>query len=70
MRYQNDDEMDVSWALMKVRPDYREILYLYYVEEYRVKEIAGILDKNPNTVKVMLKRGREMLKSIYGGDGR
>ena len=68
--YQNDDEMDVSWALMKVRPDYREILYLYYVEEYRVKEIAGILDKNPNTVKVMLKRGREMLKSIYGGDGR
>ena len=66
--YSTDDKTDISWALMKLRPDYREILYLYYVEEYRIKEIAEILGKKPNTVKVTLKRGRDMLKSIYGGD--
>lgn len=66
--YRSDDAYDISWALMKVKPDYREILYLHYCERYQVKEIADILGRNANTVKVMLKRGREMLKSIYGGD--
>ena len=64
----NNDDYDISWALMKVKPDYREILYLHYCERYQVKEIASILGRNSNTVKVMLKRGREMLKSVYGGE--
>ena len=66
--YRSEDEMDVSWALMRVKQDYREILYLHYCQKYKISEIAEILGKNPNTVKVMLKRGREMLKSIYGGE--
>lgn len=66
--YRSEDKLDISWALMKLAPDYREILYLHYCERYKVKEIAEILGKNPNTVKVMLKRGREKLKSIYGGE--
>lgn len=66
--YRTDDAYDISWALMKLKPGYREILYLYYAEKYKVKEIADILGKNPNTVKVMLKRGRDMLKTIYGGE--
>ena len=65
----SDDFRDISWALMRLEPEYREVLYLYYVEQYRVKEIAGILEKNPNTVKTMLSRGRKKLKKIYGGDG-
>ena len=59
---------DMSWALMKTPEKYREVLYLHYCEQYKVEEIAGILKKNPNTVKSLLKRGRELLKSIYGGD--
>ena len=66
----SDDFRDISWALMRLEPEYREVLYLYYVEQYKVKEIAGILDKNPNTVKTMLSRGRKKLKKIYGGDDR
>ncbi len=65
----DNDSMDMSWALMKTPPKYREVLYLYYCEEYRVKEIAEILDKKENTVKSLLKRGREILKTVYGGDG-
>lgn len=66
----SDDFRDISWALMRLEPEYREVLYLYYVEQYKVKEIAGILDKNPNTVKTILSRGRKKLKKIYGGDDR
>lgn len=66
--FSSEDAYDISWALMKVKPDYREILYLHYCERYQIKEIAGILGRNANTVKVMLMRGREMLKSVYGGE--
>ena len=62
------DRSDMSWALFKTPVKYREVLYLHYCEQYKVDEIAGILKKNPNTVKSLLKRGRELLKSFYGGD--
>lgn len=62
------DSRDVSWALMKTPSKYRDVLYLHYCEQYKVAEISQILDLNVNTVKSLLKRGREILKSIYGGD--
>ena len=63
-----DDSADISWALMRTPQKYREVLYLYYCEQYKVSEIAAILKVNENTVKTRLKRGRVILKSIYGGD--
>ena len=65
-----EDDADLSWALMSLEPDYREVVYLYYVERMKVNEIAEVLEMNPNTVKSILHRGREKLKKIYGGDGR
>ncbi len=59
---------DISWALLELEEKYRNVLYLYYCEQYKVSEIADILNKNPNTIKTMLMRGREKLKKIYGGD--
>lgn len=64
----DNDSVDMSWALMKTPPKYREVLYLYYCEEYKVKEISEILGKKENTIKSLLKRGREILKTVYGGD--
>ena len=64
----SDDHSDVTWALMRLEPKYRDVLYLYYCERYKVDEIADILGSKPNTVKSLLKRGREKLKEIYGGE--
>jgi len=64
----SDDVSDITWALMELEEKYRDVLYLYYCERYKVDEIAAILDSKPNTVKSLLKRGREKLKTIYGGD--
>ncbi|MBQ3329846.1 MAG: sigma-70 family RNA polymerase sigma factor [Ruminococcus sp.] len=63
-----ENESDVSWALMRLEPKYREVLYLHYCEQYKVNEIADILGKSPNTVKTLLRRGRDKLKKMYGGD--
>ena len=64
----SEDSGDMSWALLKTPQKYREVLYLHYCEQYTVSEIAIILKTNENTVKTRLKRGREKLKSIYGGE--
>ena len=44
--------------------NYRIIIYLYYFEEYNIREIAEILGKNENTVKSSLQRARKKLKRI------
>ena len=65
-----EDERDLSWALMAMPDDYREVLYLHYIEGYKIAEIAEILDSNRNTVKSKLRRGRELLKKGYGGEDK
>lgn len=64
----SDDAADISQAILRLEPKYREVLYLYYGEGYNTEEIARILNRNPATVRTMLRRGREKLKRIYGGD--
>ena len=53
---------------MRLSAKYREVLYLYYEEGYKVKEIAQILDTKEGTVMSLLKRGRDKLRQNYGGD--
>ena len=64
----SDDEGDLSWALMQLNGKYREVLYLYYEEGYKVREIAEILGTKEGTVSSLLKRGRDKLKKMIGGD--
>lgn len=63
-----EDISDMSWALTRLSPKYREVLYLYYFEDYKVDEIAEILGSKSGTVKSLLSRGRQKLKELYGGD--
>lgn len=44
---------------------YRVVLVLYYVEGFKMKEIAELLDIKENTVKTRLKRGKASLKREY-----
>ncbi len=52
----------VQKALNKLPEKYRLVLYLYYFEDLKYKEIAEDLELPINTVKTHLKRGKEMLK--------
>lgn len=44
---------------------YRIILILYYVEGFKIREIAQILELEENTVKTRLSRGRKQLGREY-----
>jgi RNA polymerase sigma-70 factor (ECF subfamily) len=47
---------------MKLPDKYKNVLYLYYYEEYTVPEIAELLDKKINTISTWLRRARIELK--------
>ena len=46
----------------------RQVLYLFYYEGYKVREISEIKGKNENTIHTWLKRGREALREKLGGE--
>ncbi len=48
--------------LRNIPEKYREVLYLFYYEEYTSEEIAGMLARNPSTVRTQLQKGRELLR--------
>lgn len=52
-------------ALMTLPDRFRTVLVLYYVEEYRIEEIARIIGKTASAVKMRLQKGRRLLREAY-----
>lgn len=52
-------------SLMLLPEKFRMVLFLYYVEEYGVREIANMIGKTPSAVKMRLQKGRSLLKEAY-----
>lgn len=48
--------------VMKLKPKYRQVLHLFYYENYKVAEIAQILGISQTAVTTRLERGRAGLK--------
>ncbi len=47
---------------------YRTVLHLYYYEGYSTKEIANLLDRQEDTIRKWMSRGRLLLKAELKGD--
>ena len=62
------DNREVLEAVLELPEKYRDVVYLYYYEEYTAPEIGRILEKKENTVYTLLKRARKILKDKLGGD--
>ena len=62
-----DTYMDLHAAIEQLRPDYREVIKLYYLDDLSVKQISQILNRNENTVKTQLSRARDTLRHILEG---
>ncbi|MBQ8922394.1 MAG: RNA polymerase sigma factor [Oscillospiraceae bacterium] len=62
--FQSEETLAVLEAMQRLRPEYRNVIYLYYYEEYSVKEIASILRRSSNTVSSWLTRARKQLKEV------
>lgn len=49
--------------VMALPPKYRAAIYLYYYENYSVREVADALGANPSTVQTWLMRARGQLQA-------
>ena len=58
---------DVFIAIMDLPDKYKTVIYLYYYEGYKTKEIAEILRKPSSTIRNYLTEARRYLKKILGG---
>lgn len=63
------EQKKVMEEIFRLKPDYRNVIYLYYYEEYTIAEIANILDKSCNTISSQLQRARKKLKTIILEEG-
>ena len=65
--YQNNEDYRLMELLMKLPEVYREVLLLYYVMGYNVRETARLLRRTESAVKKRLERGRKKLKETMEG---
>ena len=57
-----DEEVGVLDAIMSLPVIYREVVLMHYMEDYKVDEIAKILQITPSAVKKRLQYARERLR--------
>ncbi|SFC85043.1 RNA polymerase sigma factor [Clostridium uliginosum] len=58
---------DVFEAVMKLPVKYREVIHLFYYEDYTTAKIASIIEKKESTVRSLLHRARNILKKTLNG---
>lgn len=66
--FQEPEDQEMLETVMSLPEAYRIVIYLYYYEDYSVKEIAKVLGKPENTIKSHLYRARKTLKDILKED--
>lgn len=59
------EELGIMEALMALPEKFKTVLLLHYVEEYKVEEIARMIEKTPSAVKMRLQKGRKLLEEKY-----
>lgn len=58
------EDKGVISILLNLPTKYRDVIYLYYFEDYKINEISKLLRVKESTIKTRLKRGREILKNL------
>ena len=57
-----EDRIILHRAMRKLKPEYSQVLYLRYFEDFSYKEIAKILRKTTHNVEATASRARQALK--------
>ncbi|GMK41215.1 hypothetical protein PCCS19_42710 [Paenibacillus sp. CCS19] len=53
--------------LLSLPAKYRIILYLYYYEDYSVRELSSMLGRKESTIQTQLAKGRALMRISLGG---
>ena len=64
-----EQKIIVHRALRKLKPEYRQILWLIYFEDFSNKEAAAVMKKSVHNVETLVYRARKSLKSQLEMEG-
>lgn len=67
--YEASNAFEVFEELKKLPENQRNVLYLYFYEQFTIDEIAVILSKSRNTIASRLRRGKANLRQILKEGG-
>lgn len=59
---ESDKTIDIQSKIISMDEKYKTVIYLFYYEDYTVKQISSVLRLSESAVKMRLKRAREILK--------
>ncbi len=63
-----DEFSEIYLNVMNLPEKYRAVIFLYYYEEYTIKEIAEIISVRESNVQTRLLRARKKLKEVLKED--
>lgn len=63
-------ESQILQYIMTLPAKYREIIYMYYYEEYSVREISEFLKRKESTIQTQLATARKRLRQLLENDSR
>lgn len=68
LSYMPNDDSALLQTVLELDEKYRITVYLFYFDDYSIKEIAALLKARPSTVGTWLERGRKLIKNKLGVD--
>ncbi|HEU5138540.1 MAG TPA: sigma-70 family RNA polymerase sigma factor [Bacillales bacterium] len=66
---QKETEKQLARHILSLTVKYREVILLFYYEEFSIYGISELLSIKPNTVKTRLDRARQKLRRLMEEDG-
>ncbi len=64
-----EQKISLHKAMLKLKPEYRQVLWLVYFEEFSNKEAARIMKKSIHNIETLAYRAKLSLKSILDKEG-
>ena len=61
---EEEQDNELLEHIMKLPDKYKEVIYLFYYEDYSIKEMSKILDRKESTIQTQLKTARDKLKKV------
>ena len=66
--FDSEESFELLETVRQLPEHDRDAVYLYYYEEYTIREIAKILGEREGTIRSRLSRARKKLRAIMEGE--
>ncbi len=61
--FKKEEKINLHHALYRLKPEYRQVLWLIYFEDFSCKEVSAVMKKSVHSVETLVYRARQSLKA-------